>query len=219
MTEKLAIDKEYRSTLFFFDNQHLLNFFLNYQTLIDSVSPITSQEKPFLVFPKDDFIMNYISSLRIIQRKPSDILPLLLQIKFEELMLYLLEKNPQQMMSFKSKMQEEYSEMEIKKAVEENITNNLTLNELAFLCHTSISTFKRKFVKLYKTTPSKYFLQRKMQIAASMLLQNENPSEIFYKVGYENHSSFSQSFKRIYGLSPKHFQKQRMTVSKQLLSD
>ena len=48
-----------------------------------------------------------------------------------------------------------------------------------------------------------------MEIAASLLLQNENPSEVFYKIGYESHSSFSQSFKQIYGISPKQFQQQK----------
>jgi len=64
-----------------------------------------------------------------------------------------------------------------------------------------------------------YFLQQKMKIAKSLLLQNENPSEVFYKIGYENHSSFSKSFKQVYGLSPKQFQKQDLTVSQQHLND
>ena len=210
MTEKLSVDKEYRSTLFFFSNKHLTSFFFKYDTFINGISlQQEKHEEPFLVFVKDKFITNYISSLKIIQQKSSLISSQLLQLKFEELMLHLLEKYPQEILSFKTRTQEAYSDIEIRKAVEENITNNLTLSELAFLCHTSVSTFKRKFVKLYSITPSQYFLQRKMEIAASLLLQNENPSEVFYKVGYESHSSFSQSFKQIYGTSPKQFQQQK----------
>jgi len=210
MTEKLSVDKEYRSTLFFFSNEHLTSFFLKYEMFINRiVLQQEKQEEPFLVFLKDEFITNYISSLNIIQQKLPLISSQLLQLKFEELMLYLLEKYPLEILSFKTKTRETYSDIEIRKAVEENITNNLTLSELAFLCHTSISTFKRRFIKLYNNTPSKYFLQRKMEIAASLLLQNENPGEVFYKVGYESHSSFSQSFKQIYGISPKQFQQQK----------
>lgn len=210
MTEKLSVDKEYRSTLFFFSNEHLTSFFLKYDMFINRiVLQQEKQEEPFLVFLKDEFITNYISSLKIIQQKSPLISSQLLQLKFEELMLYLLEKYPLEILSFKTKTRETYSDIEIRKAVEENITNNLTLSELAFLCHTSISTFKRRFIKLYNNTPSKYFLQRKMEIAASLLLQNENPGEVFYKVGYESHSSFSQSFKQIYGISPKQFQQQK----------
>jgi AraC-like DNA-binding protein len=56
-------------------------------------------------------------------------------------------------------------------------------------------------------------------MAKSLLLQNENPSEVFYKVGYESHSSFSQSFKRVQGISPKKFQERNLTVPEQLLDD
>lgn len=120
-------------------------------------------------------------------------------------------------LSFQTKNRQEYSDFEIRKAVELNITNNLTLEELAFLCHTSVSSFKRKFIKIYNKTPSRYFLQQKMELAKSLLLQNQNPGEVFYKVGYENNSSFSQSFKQVYGINP--IQQQNMSVSQQLLND
>ncbi|RZJ49180.1 MAG: AraC family transcriptional regulator, partial [Flavobacterium sp.] len=174
---------------------------------------------PFLVFEKDEFIKTYITSLKLIQSKSASFLDKIIEVKFEELMLHLLEKYPKEILSFQTKNQEEYADFEIKKAVELNLTNNLTLEELAFLCHTSVSTFKRKFIKLYNETPSQYFLQQKMEIAKSLLLQNENPSEVSYKVGYENHSSFSQSFKQVYGISPKQFRQQNLAVSQQLLND
>jgi len=176
-------------------------------------------KKPFVVFEKDEFIKTYITSLKLIQLKPATFSDKIIELKFEELMLHLLEKYPAETLSFQTKNQQEYTDFEIRKAVELNITNNLTLEELAFLCHTSVSTFKRKFIKLYNEIPSQYFLQQKMEIAKSLLLQNENPGEVFYKVGYENHSSFSQSFKQVYGISPTQFKQQNLTVSQQLLND
>jgi AraC-like DNA-binding protein len=220
MTEKLSVDNEYRSTLFFFNDHALSHFFIKYDRVIKGISTYAEKvEEPFLVFEKDEFINHYILSLKIIQQKSSFISTQMLQLKFEELMLHLLEKYPKAILSFQTTKLEEYSDIEIKKAVEKNLTNNLTLDELAFLCHTSVSTFKRKFLRLYNVAPSKYFLQKKMEIAASLLLQNKNPSEVFYEVGYENHSSFSQSFKRIYGISPKQFQQQNVNAYKQLLND
>jgi AraC-like DNA-binding protein len=220
MTEKLSVDKEYRSTLFFFNDRALSHFFIKYDRVIKGISTYAEKvEEPFLVFEKDEFINHYILSLKIIQQKSSFISTQMLQLKFEELMLHLLEKYPKAILSFQTTKLEEYSDIEIKKAVEKNLSNNLTLDELAFLCHTSVSTFKRKFLRLYNVAPSKYFLQKKMEIAASLLLQNKNPSEVFYEVGYENHSSFSQSFKRIYGISPKQFQQQNVNAYKQLLND
>ncbi|MEC5142790.1 AraC family transcriptional regulator [Chitinophaga sp. 212800010-3] len=220
MTEKIPINNSYRSTLLFFDNTALTKFFVKYAAVIDKISSNPRKtNQPFVVFEKDEFIKTYITSLKLIQSKPVLFSDKIIELKFEELMLHLLEKYPNEMLSFQTKSQEEYSDFEIRKAVELNITSNLTLEELAFLCHTSVSTFKRKFVKLYNVAPSQYFLQQKMKIAKSLLLQNENPSEVFYKVGYENHSSFSQSFKQVYGISPKKFQQQNLTASQQLLND
>jgi len=220
MTEKLPANNNYRSTMLFFDSTALTNFFIKYAAIINSISSKPDKvSQPFVVLAKDDFIRNYITSLKLIQSKPTSFSDKIIVVKFEELMLHLLDKYPNEILSFQKINQEEYSDFEIRKAVELNLTNNLTLDELAFLCHTSISTFKRKFVKIYNETPSQYFLQQKMKIAKSLLLQNENPSEVFYKIGYENHSSFSKSFKQVYGLSPKQFQKQDLTVSQQHLND
>ena len=95
--------------------------------------------------------------------------------------------------------------------METNITNNISIEDLAFLCNTSLSTFKRRFLKLYGTSPSKWILQRRMEIAKDLLLHHhEKPSEVYHKVGYENHSSFTQSFKQTFGLTPKDFQLQRI---------
>jgi AraC-like DNA-binding protein len=43
-----------------------------------------------------------------------------------------------------------------------------------------------------------------------MLLRKENPGEVSYKVGYENPSSFSESFKQVFGISPKQYQQQNL---------
>lgn len=220
MTEKLPVNNNYRSTMLFFDNTALIEFFLKYASIIDKISSKPDKiKKPFVVFEKDEFIRNYIISLKLIQSKPKSFSDKIIELKFEELMLHLLEKYPSEILSFQTKNIEKYSDFEIRNAVELNITNNLTLEELAFLCHTSVSTFKRKFVKLYNEPPSRYFLQQKMEIAKLLLLQNENPGEVYYKVGYENHSSFSQSFKKVHGISPKQFQQQNLTVSQQYLND
>jgi AraC-like DNA-binding protein len=52
-----------------------------------------------------------------------------------------------------------------------------------------------------------------MEIARELLQNNhEKPGDIFYKIGYENHSSFTKSFKQIFGLTPQDFQKQKLNA-------
>ncbi|OCK50278.1 transcriptional regulator [Chryseobacterium sp. CBo1] len=211
MTEKIPVSNSYQSTMLLFDNEDLGNFFMKYSSIIDkNISSENKPRQPFLVLKKDKFINNFIDSLKLIESKPIMFSNKIMSLKFEELMLHLLEKYPLEICSFHNNSIEEYFDFEIKKAVEMNISSNLTLEELAFLCNTSVSTFKRKFIKLYNEIPSKYFLKKKMEIAKSLLLKDKNPSEIYYKIGYENHSSFSKSFKQFYGISPKHFQQQKI---------
>jgi len=220
MTEKLPVNNMYCSTMLSFDNVSLIQFFIKYASLIEHKRrTLEKEKKPFLVFKKDDVIKNYITSLKLLHSKQTLISDQILAVKFEELMLYLLEKYPNEILSFQTESQEDQSNLKIKKAVEMNITNNLTLEELAFLCDTSVSTFKRKFLKIYNDIPSKYFTRQKMKIAQLLLLENQNPSEVFYKIGYESHSSFSQAFKQTCGMSPKEFQEHNLTLSQQLLND
>jgi hypothetical protein len=164
MTQKLPVNNNYLSTMLFFDNTALRNFFVKYAVTCNEISLKAEPEqisKPFIVFEKDKFIRNYISSLKLIQSKPAAFSNKILELKFEELMLHLLEKYPNEILSFHTNNLEEYAAFEIRKAVELNITNNLTIEELAFLCHTSVSTFKRKFVKIYNLYQANTFCSKK----------------------------------------------------------
>jgi AraC-like DNA-binding protein len=109
-------------------------------------------------------------------------------------------------LSFQTPKHEDLNDFEIRKAVEINVTNQVNLEELAFLCHTSLSTFKRRFLKIYGMPPNKWILQKRMEIAKNLLIHhNEKPSDVYYKVGFENHSSFTQSFRMRFGITPKEF--------------
>ncbi|HEY8934488.1 MAG TPA: AraC family transcriptional regulator [Cyclobacteriaceae bacterium] len=214
MTEKISNTKEYGSIILLFDNDTWINFFVKYAALIAKKKWKGGiMDEPFLILDKDPFINNFISNLDFLLQHNIPCSPDMKQLKFEEIMLYLLEKYPKVILSFEPSRQIKHSDYEIKRTVELNITNNLTLEELAFLCNTSSSTFKRRFVKLYNAQPNQYFLHRRMELAATLLIQHrKNPSEIFYEVGYKNLSSFSQSFKLVYGVSPKQYQQRHLIV-------
>lgn len=156
--------------------------------------------------------MHYVESLNLLLQK-NTVLPTEMKLlKFEELMLHLLDEYPQAVVSFKPTQQNDADDFKIKRVTEANIYENIIIEELAFLCSNSLSTFKRRFSKIYKTSPYKYFLHRKLQQAAVLLVHHgENPSEVFHKVGYENFSSFSNSFKLFYGISHKLYQRHHLS--------
>jgi AraC-like DNA-binding protein len=217
---KLSDKIQFKSILIFFDDVVLTNFYLKYNA---KITPLRNKQKlipePYLTFKKDAFVLNFIDSLSLLFQNGPIISNEMKQIKFEELMLHLLEKYPDQLLSFQSTKKKDFGDFEIRKAVEMNITKNISLEELAFLCNISLSTFKRRFEKMYEMPPSKWLLQKRMELAKNLLQHhNERPSEVYHQVGYENHSSFSQAFKQIVGISPKDFQLQQLNREQQILN-
>jgi len=204
----------FKSILIFFDNMTLSNFYLKYNRQIEKIrAGHKISTELYLAFKKDGFILNFIDSLKLLFQKKANISTEMKQLKFEELMLHLLEVYPEKILAFQPATINEMGDFEIRKAVESNITNNISVEELAFLCNVSLSTFKRRFAKIFGTSPNKWILLKRMEIAKQLLQNNnEKPGNIFYKIGYENHSSFTKSFKQTFGLTPQDFQKKNLNV-------
>ncbi len=209
---KLSERVPFRSILIFFDNNLLINFLLKYQAKINLLTKGQRiSREAFLSFTKDDFIKNYIASLGLLFQPKIQISSEMKLIKFEELMLHLLENYPTKILAFQVLKNSGLNDFEIRKIVENNITTNISIEDMAFLCNISLSTFKRRFLKIYGTSPNKWMLQKRMELAKALLIYDkEKPGEIFYKLGYENHSSFTQSFKQMFGTTPKEFQMQHL---------
>jgi len=206
MTEKITSSEgSFQSLLVFFTQEALNNFFSKHDDIKIDTRNIPLEQVQ--VFTKDEFLKNFIDSLLLISKNEKEMPTTLQQVKFEELLLYLCYHYPEKMRQLKIRADISITEIEIKKLVESHIATNITLDEIAFLCNMSLSTFKRKFIKLYGIAPSKWFLQKRMELATTLLKTGkEKPSEIYYKVGYESHSSFTHSFKQVFGITPTQYQ-------------
>jgi len=204
---ELSNKKVFKSILIYFTNKVLADFYLKYIKLIEARRPPTIRHESYVGFKKDTFTENFIVSLKLLCSSNKSLSLEMRSLKFEELMLYLLEKYPEKILSFQTSDRKDLSDFQIRKAVETNLTSRITIQELAFLCNLSLSTFKRKFEKMYGDSPIRWILQKRMEIAKDLLQHHhQKPSEVYHKVGYENHSSFTKSFRQIYGLTPKNFQ-------------
>lgn len=196
----------YKSLLIAFDNQLLADFFGRHSGFLPK-PPDRQPKEPFLRFEQDGFLTTYLESLRQLLLPDGSITPAMRQIKLEELLLYLHQKYTLYLQTLYTRSQEVNEELLIRQAVTASLDYPVTVEELAFLCHTSLSTFKRRFAKLYGNSPTKWLLEQRMQKAARLLGQEKlKASEIYDQLGYENLSSFIQSFKHVYGLTPKQYQ-------------
>ncbi|WP_266203381.1 helix-turn-helix domain-containing protein [Pontibacter kalidii] len=202
-TELLDTERIYYCKLFFFSERILKNFLQEH--ILDPFEH--RKEAPFFTIENDQYITSYLDSLSSINDYPSLLSDKFLSVKFEEIMLYLIGKYGNGMKSYlRSLIVDETSTF--KEIVERYIYSDLKLEEIAFLCNMSLSTFKRHFINEYKVTPGKWLIEKRLQKAKLLLEQTQlSPSDIYMEIGYNNLSSFSTAFKNRFGFSPKDFSK------------
>ncbi|RZT96375.1 AraC-like DNA-binding protein [Ancylomarina subtilis] len=199
MTEKRSnLTKSYNSILLTYSNESLVAFKTKYKNLISNTHETTG----ILVLKHDLYTLNFRASLKTLLSKNKTTPQELLQLKFEEILIYLLKTYPNELNSVLSITYSNY-ELNFKNIIQNNITSGLSIEEFAFLCNQSPSTFKRHFQKYYGTTPKKWLLAERLKIAKSLLENGKKPSEIFFKVGYKTLSNFIKAYKTYYGITPK----------------
>ena len=197
-TELLDTESVYNCKLFFFSDKILKSFLEKHTN-----NQLTSKENsPYFIIKNDKYIASYLNTLSTVNEAPSVFLENLLTVKFEEIMLYLIHKHGEQFeLYLHSLIAKETSPFQ--KIVNSKIHSNLKLEEIAFLCNMSLSTFKRHFINEYKVSPGKWLQHKRLQRAKKTLEEGElTPSEIYLDFGYNNLSNFSIAFKNKFGLSP-----------------
>ena len=203
MTEKLSnVDEYYRSVLLFFSNEDVLKFIRKFELN----APDSKNYYSTYSFSYDVFIKRFVESLLDISKLSKKIQSRILETKFEEIMLYLVEfKGVEFLYSLISNSNNEHQKFI--QTIESNQLNKLTIKELSFISNMSVSTFKREFEKHFRSTPSKWFQEKRLEHAAFLLKNNsKRPSDIFEEIGYETLSNFTQAFKLKFGLTPKQYQ-------------
>jgi AraC family transcriptional regulator, exoenzyme S synthesis regulatory protein ExsA len=195
-----SIDKEYKSLVFFF-NEKLLKEFVNqnrelFQTDNETISPILilNATPNFLTFAKSLF--PYFQNESTYQNQ-------FLKIKFQELILHLLEiDHTKELRSILFRIFQG-QKMELDFVMNKYFLKPLTLPELSKLSGRSLSAFKRDFSIQYNTTPALWIKEKRLD-HAHFLLKNtkQNVSEISQLVGYESVSHFIKAFKERFDITP-----------------
>ena len=197
-TELLDTDNSYYCKLFFFSEKRLLEFIEKH---LDG-KPDENVETSYFIIENDAYINSYLNSLNTISSAPPIFIENLLSVKFEEIMLYLVHKYGRRFEGYLHSLVSKNTSP-FKKIVESNVHSNLKLEEIAFLCNMSLSTFKRYFTAEYKVSPGKWLQDKKLQRAKDLLESgNLKSSDIYLGVGYNNLSNFSIAFKNKFGVSP-----------------
>lgn len=203
MTEKLSEVNNYRSVLLFFSNKLVLKFIQKFN--IQKNKP--TKNKSVYAFYYDDFIKRIVKSLLDISKFSKVTQQKLLEVKLEEILLYLIELHGTSIL-YSLTANIDNASLKFIKTIENNKLKKLTLKQLAFLCNMSVSSFKREFEKQYLESPIKWFQNKRLEHAHYLLnKEHKTSSEIYFEVGYESLSSFIQAYKSKYLITPKQQQK------------
>lgn len=89
-----------------------------------------------------------------------------------------------------------------------NPDRRFTMEELSAKYDISVSALKQCFKGVYGTAIYTYMRNYRMDLAASLLAQTDEPITVIAgKVGYTNTSKFSEAFKNVKGKTPLEYRK------------
>jgi AraC-like DNA-binding protein len=87
--------------------------------------------------------------------------------------------------------------------LDENFMYDLSIEDIASFTGRSLSTFKRDFKKISDLSPEKWLVQRRLQKAKDMLInEKKSVTDVYMEVGFKNFSHFSTAFKKQFGIVP-----------------
>ena len=90
--------------------------------------------------------------------------------------------------------------------VESHYRSSIEVSELARIACLSESQFRKRFVKLFKISPSKFINRIRVQTAAKLLLSADvSIAGVALQCGFCDQSYFTRQFSNFFGLTPKKY--------------
>lgn len=198
-----SIDNNYRSLVFFVNEKLLKEFVGQHLPIFQSVAN-TLPGDLILSFTASPAFNTFIDSLLPYFGSRTLFLNELLRLKFQELLLHLLELDTQGQLKSILLHIYEGQKTDLDYLMSTYLLKPLSMNELARLSGRSLSAFKRDFEAHFHTSPGQWIRQKRLK-HAHFLLKNtdKNVSEVSIEIGYESVSHFIKAYKQQYGFTPK----------------
>ncbi|MCG6188677.1 helix-turn-helix domain-containing protein [Maribellus maritimus] len=178
-----------------------INIFLTQDILREYAlqNKISKQEKyvgpPIIDLTQNRFIRAYWDSLLPYFNEPGKFSPKMAQLKTNEAIELLLSGGAD-VENFLFDLSEPHK-IDLEKFMNKNFIFNVSISEFARVTGRSLSTFKRDFKKIFDETPEKWLRNKRLEEAKYLLKEKHmKPVEVYYIVGFENFSHFSDSFKK-----------------------
>ncbi len=192
----------YSAVLVFIENEFIDDFLEEHITTYLH-EPFEEHLPPF-TFRQTDFIKAHITEAVTTIETPGKYASCIIRLCTHQVLLHML--NNERDMRFVSFLRYLITDKKADLAyfMEEHFTSGISLKELALKSGRSLTTFKKDFATTFGTTPMKWLLNRRLEYANLMLVQNVagNISDIAYECGFENLAYFSKVYRQKYGIPP-----------------
>ena len=146
---------------------------------------------------------NFIQSLQSYFENPALLNEELIKLKVRELILILV--NSDATGHIKTILANLFKtfEYEFRDIIHSHLFEDLSIEDLAFFAGMSLSSFKRKFNKIFSTSPTRYIREKRLENARILLETTEmRISEIAYECGFNDLGYFSKTFTKEFDNSP-----------------
>lgn len=196
--------EDYCALMIFIPDEFIEKFMLKFSDTISSKKNDGHFESDgVLRVNVDDFLLSYIKSLEVYFEAQDHPNASVIRLKFEELLLNIFtSKKNQEIASYLYSLQSSNS-VQLKQIMMDNYPYNLKLEEYAQLANMSLSTFKRNFKSVFKESPGRWIVNKKIALATQFLKTSDKTvNEIAYDCGFEDPSHFIKVFKKRENITP-----------------
>lgn len=195
---------EFEKVVVIFDEPFLKHFQEKHQTSIEK----HKSPEAFLLINKDEQIPNFINSLMPYYNGYGKIGKAHQDIKREQLLLILLQLQPELSGVFFDYGKPE--KINLEEFMNRNYKFNVNIKRFAFLTGRSLSAFKRDFKLIFNETPNRWLIKKRLQEAYFLIdKKHKKPIEIYLDLGFEDLSHFSYAFKKMFGQKPTDLKKKK----------
>lgn len=194
---KEKTENEFEKVVIIFDETFLKKFQEKHKTTVTKFK----SEEAFLKLDKSELIPKFIQSLTPYYNRSGKIDKSFADVKREELLIILLQNQPELAGIFFDYGIPEKINLEA--FMNKNFRFNVNIQRFAYMTGRSLSAFKRDFKQTFNETPNRWLVQKRLQEAYFLIeKKHKKPSEIYLDLGFEDLSHFSYVFKKQFGMTP-----------------
>lgn len=204
VSDFVADQGHFEAFLFFIDDDIIAKYLKSCPLTAQTQTAQGRQGERTYILRANEQIRRYVSSLSEVYSGGENTAALL-EIKLMELLhLIAIQDKTFRFIKVLSTDKTPIQKRSITDFMENYFSHNLKLDDYALLTGRSVSTFMRDFKKAYNTTPNRWIIQRKVDMAHRLLVeQNVSVTNAALEAGYDNVSHFIKAYKRQFGVTPK----------------